>query len=80
MLWQGQLPPERVVLHYDPQCRFQAPAQWSQASRQACLEATRQGRQVKNLPLYHILDWRFESERLHFDLGLTCYEDYLGLS
>ena len=80
MLWQGQLQPERVALDYDPLRLFQAPQEWASASREACCEAIRQGRQVKNLPLYHILDWRAEAGQLRFELGLTCYEDYLGLS
>lgn len=80
LLWQGQLPPEGVVLDFDSQSRFQAPEQWAEASQEACRQAIRQGRQVKNLPLYQILDWRAEAGQLRFRLGQTCYEDYLGLS
>lgn len=80
ILWQGQLAPEQVGLEYDPGRRFQAPDEWSKAARRACREAVGQGRQVKNLPLYHLLNWSFEAGKLLFQVGLTCYEDYLGLS
>ncbi|MBS2040408.1 NUDIX hydrolase [bacterium] len=80
ILWQGLLSPEQVELDYDPLRRFQAPAEWSSAAQQACRLAVSQGRQVKNLPLYHLLGWQQLSGRLRFQLGLTCYEDYLGLS
>jgi hypothetical protein len=71
--------PEQVVFDFDSQRRFQPPVQWAEAAQEACREAIRRGRQVKNLPLYHIFDWR-AGEQLEFRLGLTCYEDYLGLS
>ncbi|MFN8610536.1 MAG: hypothetical protein U0931_23555 [Vulcanimicrobiota bacterium] len=80
ILWQGQLEPHQVELDYDRARHFQAPPQWRRAADQACLEAISQGRHVENLPMYHLLDWRGGPAGLSFRLGLTDYENYLGLS
>lgn len=80
LLWQGVLAPEAVQFHYHPSSRFEAPAQQVQAIEQLCREARAQGQHVENLPLYRLLDWRFEQQQLQFELGQTCYQDYLGMS
>lgn len=80
LLWQGRLLPEQVTFHYQAENRFAVPAGWAVASAEACQESRRLGRQVKNLPLYRLLDWSAQAQGLNFELGWTCYEDYLGLS
>lgn len=80
LLWQGVLAPEAVQFHYDPSRIFAVPAEQVEAIEQLCREARSQGQQIENLPLYRLLHWRAEGRQLHFDLGLTCYQDYLGMS
>lgn len=80
LLWRGQLDPQQVSFEYDAERRFHCPANLLEASVDACRVSIQQGRQVKNLPLYQILDWSGDERSLHFRLGWTCYQDYLGLS
>ncbi len=80
LLWRGQIDPQQVTYEYDAAQRFRCPPQWLEASLEACRVSTERGRQVKNLPLYQVLDWSGDERHLSFRLGWTCYQDYLGLS
>ncbi len=80
LLWRGQLQPDQVSFQYQPAQRFAPPPNLVNAAAEACRESLRNGRQVKNLPLYRVQDWSETPQGLHFQLGWTCYEDYLGLS
>ena len=80
LLWRGQVAPDRVSIEYDDSHSFPVPTELARAASEACHESLRRGRQVKNLPLYLIRDWSGDAQGLHFRLGLTCYEHYLGLS
>ncbi len=80
LLWRGRVAPDLVSFEYDANDRFQVPPDLAEASAEACRDSLRRGRQVKNLPLYLIRDWCERPPGIHFRLGLTGYEDYLGLS
>ena len=80
LLWRGQLQPDQVSFQYETDQRFATPPELAEAAAEACRDSLRRGRQVKNLPLYRVLDWSGSERGLHFRLGWTCYEDYLGLS
>jgi 8-oxo-dGTP pyrophosphatase MutT (NUDIX family) len=80
LLWRGQIAPEQVSFEYDAGHRFEMPPQLAPAAAEACRDSLERGRQVKNLPLYLVRDWSGDSLALRFQLGLTCYGDYLGLS